>query len=46
MMGRVCFEEDSELATSEHMKGDAVAEAKVKKIIKDKTKVADTKSAK
>lgn len=46
MMGRVCFEGGSELATSDHMKGNAVAEAKLKKIIKDKTKVAYTKSAK
>jgi hypothetical protein len=41
MMGRVCFEEGSEAATSAHMKGDAVAEANTKKTI-DK-KVADDK---
>lgn len=32
MMGRVCFEEGSEQATAEHMKSDAVAQAKGKKV--------------
>lgn len=32
MMGRVCFEEGSEQATAEHMKSDAVAQAKAKKL--------------
>lgn len=35
MMGRVCFEEGSEAATSSHMKGDAVAEAAKKKLTAD-----------
>jgi len=32
MMGRVCFEEGSEQATSAHMKGDAVADSAKKKV--------------
>lgn len=35
MMGRVCFEEGTEAATSSHMKGDAVAEAAKKKLAAD-----------
>lgn len=42
MMGRVCYEENAEAATSEHMKNDAVADAKSKQ----KVKLADAKSAK
>jgi len=37
MMGRVCFEEGSEAATSSHMKGDAVAEAGNKKKVAEET---------
>lgn len=37
MMGRVCFEEGSPEATAAHMKGDAVAEASVKKKVADKS---------
>jgi hypothetical protein len=37
MMGRVCYEEGQEPATSEHMKGNAVADAAAKK----KVDVAD-----
>ena len=46
MMGRVCYEEGNELATSEHMKGDAAKSAKIAQTVKDKAKVAGTQSAK
>lgn len=46
MMGRVCFEEGAELATSSHMKGDAVKETKIAKTVKEKSKLAGTQSAK
>lgn len=45
MMGRVCYEEGSPEATAAHMKGNAAAEAKEKKISdekKDGKKASDT----
>lgn len=41
MMGRVCYQEGSEVATAEHMKGDAVAQSKANKVAE--TKEVDSK---